>query len=1005
MEGRSRVKLLLCWILVCCFTLSFNSSSLQAQERMDSNIVYYQTDISYPPFEFVKDGQSCGFDLDIGRLIFSNSPYRVYYTYDVWEKVYQRLKNGEIDICGLLAITEERKKEILYTKPVLKTYISVYGKKDTPIDSLASLKGHKIGVQKGDYGQKFLHEKLGLREYYAFNNLEEGITALEKGKIDVIFGNQEVINYFLVKNQLNTEIIPHLTNLFPTFLAYGVNKERPDLVIYMNKQLDELRKAGIYEGIFQKYFYRHSYYYNADLNRRNFFLLAIALGILLVGLIVIHLVIRKLDRMVKAATAKLEEEREWFRVTLSSIGDGVIATDVEGRITFINWIAEEMTGFNQQEALGRPVEQIFRVFNEETGQPAEIPVAKVLKEKRVIELANHTFLVSQRGQKHSIADSAAPICNDQGEIIGVIMVFQDMTEERLIAQALEQNEIKYRNLFERANDAIILAQGPIIIDCNSKALSMLKAKREEVVGYPVYKFSPESQPDGTFSVEGMRRMLEDTREGKSRIFEWRCLGLDGSAFDVEASVSKVQLNDQELHQAILRDISEKKRSEGIIHYQAYYDVLTNLPNRVLFYEKLTEALKQARKNKEQLAVYFIDLDSFKNVNDTLGHHVGDLLLEQVAQRLAEALGDEVIIARMGGDEFAILLTNVQDKSQSINLANRVLQTFTTLISVEGYDLFISGSIGVTLYPEHGDSVDVLMKNADAAMYKAKQMGRNNYQYYSLDMQEKALKKLNLEKQLREAVEKKEFINYYQPKVDLETGRILSWEALVRWQSSERGLIFPGEFIPVAEEIGLISSIEELVLSAACSQIKEWIEEKGELVSIAINLSACQFRQSDLIERVSKIINRMEVNPCCLELEITESIAIDDINYTVNMLNKLREMGIRIAIDDFGTGYSSLSYLRSLPVDDLKIDRSFIQDIVMDRDTYAIVKAIIEVAHSLGLKVVAEGVETKEQLEALRALRCDRVQGYLLAKPLPPHELSKLEWFKRNRFSLNNNIYT
>jgi len=982
--------------LVLSFVFNFGNAQGEEKRPWKQDLLY-QVDANYPPFEFVRNGQLQGFDLEIARLIFQDSQYRVQYSYDVWDKVYQRLKNGEIDTCGLLAVIEHRKKDLLYTKPLLKTYLAVYGKKDLKLKYLHDLPRYRIGVQKGEYGQHYLRNILGLQEDYAYNNLEEGVEALNEGKIAVIFGNQEVINYFLIKHQLNTEIVAWLPNLFPTYLAYGINKNRPELVEYFNHRLDKLEKSGAYEALFLKYFYRHSDGYLAKVEREKYFWLALTGIALLGGLILLYLLFIKSKAMLKRATSKLDEEREWFRVALSSIGDGVIATDVAGRVIFINPVAEELTGLNWQEAVGSSVDQVFHILDEETRTKGVIPIKKVLAEKKVMGLTNHTILVSKDGQERPITDSAAPICNDGGEIIGVVMVFQDMTEKRQSEKALEQSVIKYHSLFEGANDGILLHDQDLIMDCNSKALAMLKASRADLIGASVYQFSPEFQLNRKFSLEEGKRRIEMSLGGKNQIFEWRYQTLDGRIFDAEVSMSLVQLEDRKLLQVIFRDISQKKLSEGLIRYQAYYDGLTNLPNRFLFYERLTEALKKACKQKKSLAVFFLDLDSFQNVNDTLGHHIGDLFLKEVAKRLIDLLEDEVVIARMGGDEFAVLLIDPENEEESTRLAQQILSIFTNAISVNGYELFLSTSIGVALYPEHGKEVDTLLKNADAAMYKSKALGRNGYQFYSQDMQEKALQKLTLEKDLRQAIQQKQLLNYYQPIVDLPTGRIVGWEALVRWQHPKKGLILPGEFIPVAEEVGLIFSIDETVLQESCRQSREWKEE-AMISPIAVNLSAYQFRRPDLLERIAAISQELQMPPDCLELEITESVAIEDINYTLKTINGLKEMGIRIAIDDFGTGYSSLSYLRHFPVHALKLDRSFTKDLLHNHNTKAIVKAIVEVAHSLGLVVTAEGVETMEQLEFLKKIDCDRMQGYLFSQPLSPEEITKKTWFKENKFA-------
>ncbi|MCF6291375.1 MAG: EAL domain-containing protein [Desulfobacterales bacterium] len=439
---------------------------------------------------------------------------------------------------------------------------------------------------------------------------------------------------------------------------------------------------------------------------------------------------------------------------------------------------------------------------------------------------------------------------------------------------------------------------------------------------------------------------------------------------------------------VFHDITEIKRSEEQLQYQAYYDALTGLPNRRLFYDRLEQAMAFASRNRQMLAVLFLDLDNFKNINDSLGHYLGDLFLQAVAQRLRECCRDADSVSRLGGDEFVIILTKVNDELAPIGLARRILASFAEPFALEGHLLFGTASIGITLFPVDGDDVETLVKNADLAMYRAKMEGRNNYQLFTAAMNLKAKQRLTMENNLRRAVEQQEFQVYYQPKISLETGAMVGAEALVRWRLPDGTVVSPAEFIPVAEESGLIIPIGEYVLKTACEQARSW-QEAGFSLSVAVNLSPRQFRREDLVDTVAAVLEETGLPPERLELEITEGVVMENREAVTGFMIKLKQMGIMLAIDDFGTGYSSLSYLRHLPINTLKIDISFIREIPRNRDDMAITAAIILMARSLNLRVVAEGVETEEQLAFLMKHGCDYLQGYLFCPPVPRTRFEEL----------------
>ncbi|MEG4425886.1 MULTISPECIES: EAL domain-containing protein [unclassified Microcoleus] len=433
----------------------------------------------------------------------------------------------------------------------------------------------------------------------------------------------------------------------------------------------------------------------------------------------------------------------------------------------------------------------------------------------------------------------------------------------------------------------------------------------------------------------------------------------------------------------------QRRVEAMIRHQASHDPLTGLPNRLLFNERLSLALASAHQNGEMLAVIFLDLDRFKNVNDTLGHPVGDLLLQSVSRRLTNCLRVGDSMARWGGDEFTVLLYNINTPEEATKICQLIIQSLSTPFDFEGLELYIKASLGIALAPYDGEDAETLLKNADAAMYKAKQKGRNNYQFYTQAIGSKVSEDLNLENHLYKALKNSEFVLHYQPQINLNTGKIVGMEALIRWQHPERGLIPPDRFIPLAEETGLICQIDEWVMRTACLQNRAWQLLGLPPMRIAVNLSARQFLQPHTVQTIAEILSETKLNPEYLEIEITESIAMTDVSFTVSVLQQLQDMGINISLDDFGTGYSSLWSLKNFPLNNLKIDKSFVADLVTGSSGATIVKLAIALGQGLNLQVIAEGVETAEQLAFLRSHKCDMGQGYFFSKPIPAAAITQL----------------
>lgn len=450
---------------------------------------------------------------------------------------------------------------------------------------------------------------------------------------------------------------------------------------------------------------------------------------------------------------------------------------------------------------------------------------------------------------------------------------------------------------------------------------------------------------------------------------------------------------------VVRDVTEQHEAEQKIHQLAYYDNLTRLPNRTLFCERLARDITVAKKEDTDIAVLFLDLDNFKRVNDSLGHVYGDLLLQEVGERLQNCAlkinqtddGDSVscTVARMGGDEFTVLLRGVDGREKVVLVANDISESLSGVYDLDGNDCYTSASIGISLFPSHGDSVDELLKTADIAMYSAKSKGKGCCQTYSQELDENTVLRFRMEELLRTAVEKDELLLHFQPQMNLDTGLLESVEALVRWDSDELGFVQPGDFISLAEDTGLILSIGEWVLKTACIRAQEWITAGVPLMRVAVNISVIEFIQPDFVERVKAIVAETGLDPTCVELEITESVLIEDTYSAVNTLQMLKDLGFLLSIDDFGTGFSSLSQLKNFPIDRLKIDQTFIQGMLKNEHDAAIIKAVLTMASSMDLKVIAEGVETVEQLEFLDSIKCDEAQGFLLSRPVPADAIAEL----------------
>jgi diguanylate cyclase (GGDEF)-like protein/PAS domain S-box-containing protein len=548
---------------------------------------------------------------------------------------------------------------------------------------------------------------------------------------------------------------------------------------------------------------------------------------------------------------------------------------------------------------------------------------------------------------------------------------------------LEESEIRYRTLVELIPDAIWIHSGGKIVFANPAACTLFGASAPaQLLGADALNLVPaqsrHQMREGTYS-----DIAAAQRQPRCALQVER---LDGALVEVEFFGCAIRLNDADSIMNVAHDITERHQHEKAMEHQATHDLLTGLPNRALFLDRLAHAIRRAERHGARLAVMFVDLDKFKGVNDTLGHSAGDQLLRNVAVQLKLCVRESDTVARLGGDEFVLLLEDPTGPSMPGAIAERIGVRLAIPMMLAGQEHIVTGSIGISTYPDDGADAEMLLRQADIAMYRAKESGRNGFQFFTEAMQRRLDARVALEQGLHRALQRSEFVMHYQPQVDLASGRVIGIEALLRWQSPELGLVQPMQFIPVAEESKLIAAIGQWVLDQACASLRRWQDSGVPLVPMAINVAASQFANQDMDKLVRGALEKHGVEPRFLTLELTEGLSMEDPEASIALMNRLRSIGVTMSIDDFGTGYSNLSYLKRFPINKLKIDQSFTRGLSIMPEDGAIVTAVIQLAHSLGLRAVAEGVETEEQLRLLAAQGCDEIQGYYFSRPLPEQEM-------------------
>ncbi len=666
---------------------------------------------------------------------------------------------------------------------------------------------------------------------------------------------------------------------------------------------------------------------------------------------------------------------ERFRTLLDWTSDCVVLISLpEGTVSDANAALGQLLGRASATLIGEPFVSLG------LGDAAEIVEAlriESCQERDSNEVPSHSDVTEFRRDGRSVwLDLSYRLARLEGRSYGVI-VGRDVTERKRAHEMVKSLLSEKEALLDNALVGIAMIRDRVIVSCNRRAEEILGALPGALIGQSTRIMYPS---DETYSNSGAA--YPELLAGKSYSFAEILTRMDGSTFWGELSGRLVDQTRPELGSIwIISDITERKQAEARAEYLSYHDALTGLPNQALLKDRLQQAMAFARSNGTKLALMIIDLDRFKTINDFLGHNAGDRLLIEVAGRLSTHVRSTDTLSRQGGDEFHLLLSNLAEPDAIVTFLGELMDDLHRPFQIDGQELTTSVSVGVAIYPEDGADFETLLKKADMAMFRAKEAGRNTYRFFNEDMNEDAVEQITIHAGLWRALEAGQFVLHYQPQIKIATGRLIGAEALIRWIHPDLGLVSPGRFIPVAEETGLIVQIGDWVLREACREAMRWREAgKGDLI-VAVNLSAIQFKRGDIEQSVASALEETGLEPHLLELELTESILIRDSENVLSAVKRLKQMGVKLSIDDFGTGYSSLAYLKRFEVDKLKIDQTFVRELVPNSEDAAIVRAIIQMARSLGLKTIAEGVESQNVLDLLGLIECDEVQGYHCGRPM------------------------
>lgn len=999
------------------------------------------------------DGKADGLEADLIRALERETGLQVEWQLGSWADAVQKLRNRQVEIIPGMNVTAERKREFLFTRPYFEDRVVLFVAQDSyHIIGLEDLRDRRVGIQKSEVAGQLLRKQHPGLNYYEYDSQRELLMAVAERRIDAAAANYYAGKYWLRQGDLEKQVKTNGESLFVNPFAIAVRADDPELMTQLDNALARLETSGELQRIKDRWLGETVTFWGMSRQQLiNYALVILGLaGVLaLAGLLFIHWLRRK----IAAATLTISDQNMELQAAYEQLtaqneeliaqGEELMSSEAKAKALLQatpDMIVRLSRAGTYREIYIPQGTEVFNLHSMRTGQSIyqSIPLALADRFMQLIEtaLTQQTMQAIEydlpiNGEIAFRESRIIPMTKDE-----VMIIVRDLTEKRATTRALEEAHRKLQEQHEQLqahNEELSLLYSKLSVSesaLRQKVAELEQSQQQLAVSEERFRLALDAVNDViydwdlrsgkvewsdrweqrlgfSFGSEGITianfnevvhpadrelrfKALEEHLSGRAEYYtvEYRLKTKDGGYFWV-LSRGKAVLDAQQQPLRILgslTDVTEMKLREIKIRQLAYSDALTGLANRTRFLEELQEQLQDAVNSPRRGSVLFVNIDNFKSINDSFGHSCGDDLLREVARRLSAVITGANVLARLGGDEFVVLLKN---ESHAEPFAEAILAIFMKPFEECGHKFLLSASIGISRYPDNGLAAGDLLRCADTAMHAVKRTGKNAWKYYDAAMHEAALTKIRMENYLRFALENAEFSLHYQPIVDRSGVQVLGMEALLRWRNPELGMVSPADFIPLAEETGQIVAIGEWVLRSAC-MFGETLRQTGyPQLFVSVNISTRQLTRDDFVEQVRDALHESGLAPGALELEITETSLVESFDLSTRKLQELRELGVRVALDDFGTGYSSLTYLRRLPIQVVKIDKAFIDDATGETGSTAILGAMIELAHELGLQVVAEGVESESQLQILAERRCDMIQGYLISRPLPAANLS--EW--------------
>ncbi len=1015
-------------------------------------------DAAYPPQIMRNaKGEADGMEADLIRALERETGLRVEWSLGSWDDAVKKLRNRQVEIIPGMNVTEERKQEFLFTRPYFEDRVVLFVPVDSfHIIGFDDLRDRRVGVQKGEVAGQLLRKVRPNLNFYEFDSQRELLQAVADRKVDAAAANYYAGKYWLRQIDLEKLVKTNGESLFINPFAIAVHPDEPELMRILDQALGRLQHSGELQRIKDKWLGETQTLWG--LTRQELTLYAaVGMGIAGLIMLLAFLFVRWLQLRIAAATATIADQNMELQAAYEQLtaqneeliaqGEELLSSEAKAKALLTS--APDMIVRISREGIYRDIyipqgTDKFNLHAERTGQSIyqSIPAELADRFMQLIEAALATqsmqtleYELEINGEIAFRESRVVPMTKDE-----VMIMVRDLTEKRATNRALEAAHQRLQDQHEQLQahteelsvlysklsvSEAALRQKVTELEESQQKLAASEARFRlalDAVNDVIYDWDLrtgkvqwsdrwEERLGFSFGSEGINiasfnavvhpedreqrfKALEDHLSGHAEYYmtEYRLKTKEGSYFWV-LSRGKAVLDEQQQPIRILgslTDVTEMKLREAKIRQLAYSDALTGLANRTRFLEALQEQLQDSVSLMRGGSVLFVNIDNFKNINDSFGHACGDELLKEVSRRLTGVVDSASVLARLGGDEFVILLKR---DLQVDSFAERILALFAQPFEECGQRFLLSASIGISRYPDNGILPGDLLRCADTAMHAVKRTGKNAWKYYDAAMHETTLRKLQMEHNLRFALENKEFALHYQPIVNT-TEQVVGMEALLRWDNPEQGRVSPADFIPLTEETGLIIPIGEWVLRSACVFARSLRRQEEDVLFVSVNISARQLVRDNFVDQVRCVLQETQLSPQALELEITETSLVESFELCTRKLQELRELGVRVALDDFGTGYSSLTYLKRLPIQVVKIDKSFIDDATGEDGSTAILGAIIELAHELGLQVVAEGVETESQWQVLAGRHCDMVQGYWISRPLPEDQF--LQWLKKQR---------